>query len=163
MFIIRAVILHFCYKLDGFTFWFIFGKMLVSHFCYSIGKIFGSDFLIYWRFFADNLMADLGAIYNYPLFDCFLVFLDSQNFCSKISRKIFYESRPFTWPLFGIWVIPIQGLLGRISKNIWLLSSPTWLSYAVSRWFHFDGLFGRVFGWQFLVYFSLWWLVWVNF
>ena len=26
--------------------------------------------------------------------------------------------------------------MGRISKNIWLFSSPAWLSYAVSRWFH---------------------------
>ena len=47
-------------------------------------------------------------------------------------------------------MIPIQGLLGRISKNIWLFSPSAWLSYAVSRWFHLMDYLVDYFGANFL-------------
>lgn len=89
MFIIRVVILHFCYKLDGFTFRFILDEMLVSHFCHPIGKIFWSYFLIYWKSFANNLMANLGSIYRRASLTASWSSLIARIFAQKFLGKFF--------------------------------------------------------------------------
>ena len=89
MFIIRVVILHFCYKLDGFTFWFILDEMLVSHFYYSIGKIFGSYFPAYWKFFADNLAANFVQFVATPSLIAPWSSLMARIFAQKFLGKFF--------------------------------------------------------------------------
>ena len=63
--------------------------MLVSHFCYPIGKIFWPDFLIYWRFFADNLMAYLGSIYRWASLVASRSSLIARIFAQKFLGKFF--------------------------------------------------------------------------
>lgn len=49
--------------------------------------LFAKYFMTAKRIFADNLIANLSLVYR----QLFQAYFDGENFCSKISRKIFYK------------------------------------------------------------------------